>query len=94
MTNTSEKRMLHYDLLRILAAFSVVMLHSASQFWYTLPVTDKDWLIMNSYDSLVRFGVPVFVMISGALFLSDDKKTDIKRLYTHNILRLLIIYIV
>ena len=94
MTNASEKRMLHYDLLRILAAFSVVMLHSASQFWYTLPVTDSDWLIMNSYDSLVRFGVPVFVMISGALFLSDHNKTDIKRLYTHNILRLLIIYIV
>ncbi len=38
-TGPQEKRMIHYDLLRILAAFSVVMLHSAGQKWYVLPVT-------------------------------------------------------
>ena len=36
-TGPQEKRMIHYDLLRILAAFSVVMLHSAGQKWYVLP---------------------------------------------------------
>ncbi len=84
--------MLHYDLLRIIAAFSVVMLHVASQFWYTLPVTGMDWKIANTYDSLFRFGVPIFVMISGALFLG--REMNIKRLYTHNILRLFIVYVV
>ena len=49
-----------YDLLRILAAFSVVILHISAQFWYDFDVTDFRWLTANSYDALFRFGVPVF----------------------------------
>ncbi len=95
MSSKAEKnRKIQYDLLRILAAFSVVMLHSAAQFWYTLDVYSTDWLIANSYDAVFRFGVPVFVMISGALFLNPAYKLDIGRLYRHNILRLLIMYII
>lgn len=89
-----RKHIVNLDLLRILACFSVVMLHCAAQFWYKLPVTDTNWRIANSYDAVFRFGVPIFVMISGALFLSGSKEINIKRLYTHNILRLIIIYIV
>ena len=92
MNHKAENRLLHYDILRIIAAFSVVMLHSSAQFWYDLPVRDMDWLITNSYNALFRFGVPIFVMISGALFLNPAKEVDIKRLFTHNILRLVVFY--
>lgn len=91
---TNDNRMVHYDLLRILAAFSVVILHISAQFWYDFDVTDFRWLTANTYDALFRFGVPVFVMISGALFLPGPEKTDMKRLYCHNIMRLLAIFIV
>lgn len=87
-------RKLHYDLLRILAAFSVVMLHSAAQFWYDLDRQSTAWLVANSYDALFRFGVPVFVMLSGALFLAPDYRLDVRRLYKHNILRMILLYIV
>lgn len=89
---SSKNRLVHYDLLRILAAFSVVMLHSASQYWYTLSPESVEWKIANGYDALFRFGVPIFVMISGALFLG--KELDVKRLYTHHILRLLAVYLI
>lgn len=89
-----QERLVHMDFLRILACFSVVMLHGAAQFWYDLPVTSAEWQIVNSYNAIVRFGVPIFVMISGAIFLSPGKEINIKRLYTHNILRLAIIYFV
>ncbi|MBR4084641.1 MAG: acyltransferase family protein [Lachnospiraceae bacterium] len=89
-----KKRMLHYDLLRIIAAFSVVMLHSAAQYWYTLDIHSREWIIANSYDAVFRFGVPVFVMISGALFLSSEYELDIRHLYKHNILRFVVLYIV
>lgn len=88
-----SQREVHYDILRILAAFSVVMLHSAAQYWYALDIHSKDWIVANSYDAVFRFGVPIFVMISGALFLSPDYKMDIKRLYQRNILRMAILYI-
>lgn len=90
---SEEKRKVHYDLLRIIAAFSVVMLHSSAQFWYSLDINSTEWLVANSYDALFRFGVPVFVMLSGALFLPKQYDLSIKRLYTHNILRMAIIFV-
>ncbi len=92
MSDTKKKRMIHYDLLRILAAFSVVILHTSAQFWYTLDIHSTEWVITNSYDAVFRFGVPIFVMISGALFLDKDYKLDVKRLYKHNILRMVVVY--
>ena len=89
-----RNRMLHYDLLRILAAFSVVMLHSAAQHWYTVDLYSKEWVIANSYDAVFRFGVPIFVMISGALFLNPEYRLDIRHLYKHNILRYVVLYMV
>ncbi|MBQ8041386.1 MAG: acyltransferase family protein [Lachnospiraceae bacterium] len=90
----TKSRKLHYDILRILAAFSVVMLHSAAQFWYDLDIRTKVWGIANSYDAVFRFGVPIFVMISGAIFLDKNYTLDIKRLYKHNILRLVVLYVI
>lgn len=89
-----KERKLHYDILRVLAAFSVVMLHSAAQFWYDLDVRSTEWIVANSYDAVFRFGVPVFVMISGAIFLDKEYTLDIKRLYKHNILRLVVLYVI
>ena len=90
----NNTRKIHYDLLRIMAAFSVVMLHSAAQFWYDLDIRSGEWIVANSYDAVFRFGVPIFVMISGALFLDKDYQLDTKRLYTHNIFRLGVLYVV
>ncbi len=87
-----QERLIYMDILRILACFSVIMLHSAAQFWYDLPVKSLDWLIVNSYNAIVRFGVPIFAAISGALFLSSPKQISLKRLYVHNILRIVILY--
>ena len=69
---TERKRMVHYDLLRIAAAFSVVMLHSAAQFWNSLDIASLEWRIADGYNALSRFGVPIFVMISGAMLLSEQ----------------------
>lgn len=93
MENRSgQERQLNMDLLRILACFSVIMLHSSAQFWYDLPLLSGNWLIANSYDAAFRFGVPIFVMLSGRFFLSREGEVDIKSLYCKNILRLFVIY--
>ena len=48
-----------------------------------------DWHVLNFYHGcLVRWAVPVFVMISGALFLNPDKNIPIKKLYSKYILRI------
>ena len=89
----NESRRLSFDILRIIAAFSVIMLHVCGNVIYRHPVGSPVFNGANFLDSINRFGVPIFVMISGALFLDKSKKTDIKRLWLHNILRLFIIYV-
>ena len=76
----------YFDSLRVIATFAVIILHMSAQDWATAPVTSADWRVLNVYDSLVRCAVPLFVMISGALFLSTDRA--IKRIFQKNILRI------
>lgn len=92
MQKGDNGRKIYIDLLRILACFSVILLHSAAQYWYDIPVTSLRWVVCNSYDAVSRFGVPVFVMISGMLFLSREGEVSIRRLYRNNILRLAVAY--
>lgn len=79
-------RQYHLDLLRIAATFSVMILHISGQNLRASDYTSLEWHIFNIYDSSVRWGVPVFTMISGALFLSG--KHSIKKIYQKNIVRI------
>lgn len=82
-----RQRVISYDVLRIVAAFSIVWLHISSLHWQEL-FPSLEWEIKTVFLSLVRWSVPVFVMISGALFLDVSKPCDIRRLFTKNILRI------
>lgn len=83
-----EKRQYHYDLLRIFATFAVVTLHVTSKQWYLADVTSESWLTLNFYDTLVRFSVPIFFMLSGVLFLEPTQNFSMKKILTKNIPRL------
>lgn len=84
----SKKRVLYLDYMRVIAMFAVVVLHVSGLNWGTEPVNSVNWQILNAFDGIVRFCVPVFIMISGALFLDPDKEINIKTLFSHNILRI------
>ena len=86
------ERKQYFDLLRIVASFAVVVLHVAANGWSAADVHSPAWNAMNLYDSIVRWGVPVFFMISGALFLKADK--PISKMYSKYILRLVIAYLI
>ena len=87
-----KERIVYFDYLRVFATVAVVILHAAAQNWYFADPSGLDWNILNFYDSIVRWGVPAFIMISGALFLSRD--ISIKALYSKNILRMFVSFFV
>ena len=58
-----------------------------------LPVGEYNWYVAVVGDSLVRWSVPVFVMISGALFLKPEKEITIRAIMTKYVKRLLIAYL-
>lgn len=89
-----NSRQYYLDILRIIACFMVIMIHIISMdFNNYLPATNE-WKVMNSYDSIIRYSVPLFYMISGALFLGSNSSISIKKLYLNKIFHLLILYIV
>jgi len=69
--NTGSENLEWIDSLRVLATFSVIFLHVTGGILYQYgSISILDWWTGNIYDSSVRFCVPIFLMISGALILS------------------------
>ena len=66
------KRIEYFDWLRILCCFSVIVIHVSAQKWNSSQIISHEWKIFNFYNSIARFGVPIFFMISGALFLEKN----------------------
>ena len=90
-SSTKEARDISIDLIRIIACFMVVMIHTAAyDFDYADPASSQ-WMAQNVYDSFIRSGVPLFFMLSGIVFL--QKKTITLSYIWKKILRLLIVYV-
>ena len=83
--NLESKRYFYLDLLRIIATFGVIFIH--------LSMDTNYWYVALVYDGMVRWSVPVFVMISGALFLNPRKELSISTVLNKYIKRLLLSYI-
>jgi surface polysaccharide O-acyltransferase-like enzyme len=84
-----SSRIIYLDILRIIATFAVIILHTAANQWYETPVNTFDWQILNIYDSLVRWCVPIFLMISGVFFLDDTKNISNYNIFHKYIKRIL-----
>ncbi len=79
--------------LRIFACILVILIHTSSRLRSTMTsFMTSEWCIGNVFNSLGRPAVPLFVMISGALFLDENKKLSLKKLLLHNVLRLVFIF--
>ena len=62
------------DWLRALAAFAVVVIHVTAPLYAQIAVLHRaDWWIANIANCAVRFAVPLFVMLAGALLLGRDE---------------------
>jgi len=81
-----KERILYLDILRIFATFMVIVLHISAQNFGGVSVDSFEWNVFNVFDSTTRWTVPVFVMISGALFL--DRNYSVEKIYGKYILRM------
>lgn len=85
-----QNRSVHYDLLRIFASLAVICIHvcSDSFTWEAGHYSTSVWGYLNVFDSLSRFAVPIFVMLSGCFMIDKYKENSLKKLYSKNISRL------
>lgn len=83
-----EGRLLYADLLRTAALFAVIVLHVCGNNWGGMEVRTADWQILNVIDSLTRWCVPVFVMLSGMFFLDPRKPVTYRSIFQKSLPRL------
>ena len=85
-------RQFHLDLLRMIACLLVVMIHVSAEFVVRGNEGPDFWWGI-AFDSLARAGVPLFVMISGALMLDENYVFTVKKWLGH-IVRMAVFYVV
>lgn len=74
------------DLLKAIAILGVIIIHTCQ---YDFAPLSFPWLSSVFWGSLTRASVPLFLMCSGALFLSQDRPFSSKKLFMKNIPRIL-----
>lgn len=70
------KRIVKYDVLRVFASFCIVLLHVSASYWSVVDVHSREFAVMTIYNSLTRFAVPVFFMLSGLFLASPDRQNN------------------
>ncbi len=87
-----ERKSYHYiDILRYFAILCVIMLHSMNPIYATLSeFATRRWWVCNFLNPICRVGVPLFLMISGFLLLSDERTENALAFYRRRIPRILI----
>ena len=96
-TDLCGKRVLYFDILRAIACLSVVLYHVSGNYIVGFVSNVNDLFSFNYWSSnllyaISRLGVPLFVMISGALFLDESREFTLKKMKTH-IIKILCFYI-
>lgn len=73
-----KTKIYYLEVLRAVSAVSVVLLHILAGGWYGY-IGSASWIYITVFNGLVRFCVPVFFMISGALYLRKETELHIKK---------------
>ena len=69
MSQTIGGRLAYADLLRCTAMLAVIVVHITGGALEASPVGTPDFMVLNVYDGLTHWCVPVFVMLSGMFLL-------------------------
>ncbi len=87
-----KERIFEFDFLRILAVFAVIVIHVASELVMYSPKFSTNAMIGNFFDSISKFAVPFFVMISGYFILNEKYELSIEKI-KNKIIKLICLFI-
>lgn len=76
------KRIYYLDVIRTMACMMVIMIHTSGNYVIRDLGSSNFWFA-NVLDSLSRAAVPLFVMVSGALFLDEDHEVSTWKIKKH-----------
>lgn len=93
MINKNKNRDLNIDIMRVFCSIFIVIMHVIDFYFLSYEqVGNSFWQFINMFESSIRFAVPIFFMISGALLIKNFNES-IKKFYEKRLLKIIIPYI-
>ncbi|MGB1319301.1 MAG: acyltransferase [Vibrio gallaecicus] len=90
-----KQRVLFFDLARCVAAVAVIAIHVLAPYRHELnSIPFGEWFTAITVNGFSRWAVPVFILITGALMLSDQRPFDAKYYVQRRLGKVLIPFIV
>lgn len=80
-----EERIYSLDYIRVLAVLAVILTHTSALIVTGSMPPELNFWIGNIFDSLSRLGVILFVMVSGALMLDENRPLTLRKLFCKKI---------
>ena len=94
MSQPAKTSIFYIDLLRFIAAIAVIIIHVLGPFRHMFGTLEEtEWLAAMGYNSVTRWAVPVFMMISGALLLSNARPFNCKHYLTRRLAKVAIPFV-
>jgi len=95
MENAESTRQIRPDALRIVSLFAVIMIHSAAPLLTKYQeMGAQTWWIGNLYDSLFRWCIPVFIMLSGRFIIEKADGRNIGQYVRRRVRRTVLPFLV
>ena len=86
--NLGRGRSFPVDLIRAIAIVGVILYHAAGDWTITIQQMNQmnqsnftSWAVVDVYQTLGRIGVPLFVMVTGALLLQPAKNESLSAFF-------------
>lgn len=91
-TKTVKKRNYYMDVMRVVSCVLILIGHCTAFNWEDAAPNSSVYQILNVINNIGAMGVPLFIMMSGALHLNENYNLTIKNVLTKKVLRMLTTY--
>lgn len=93
--NSKRQRILYFDVFRAFAPIAIIMIHIFDSIYKNkIDFYSGEYFWAHAVLACLRWAVPIFIMISGAIFLDPKRNFDLKKHYRKYVLRLVLAYAV
>ena len=83
-----KKRILWIDIIRTIGMISVIAIHIIGNTINTFNLSGTKTIIFNIISQILYFSIPLFIMLSGAMFLDKNKDIDLKKMLSKYVLKI------
>lgn len=84
------ERVVWADILKVFAIVGVIVIHSSAPYLMEYEKSSSGWWAANLYDSICRWCIPVFFMLSGTFILEQVQKQSLRSFFLKRLKRICI----